>query len=51
MDVQVKNGLAGTRPDVADGTQRFPDLALPRDLSCDQITVADEIGIRWQRFR
>ena len=51
MDVQVKNGLAGTRADVADGTQRVLDPTLLRDPRCDEITVADEISIGWLRFR
>ena len=51
MDVQVKNGLAGTWADITDRTKRSLDLALLRNTSCDKITVADEISISRLRFR
>ena len=47
----MEDSLAGTRPDVANGTKRVLDLPLVCNSSCDQLTVADEFSIAWLRIR
>jgi hypothetical protein len=45
VDVEVEDGLSGTRTDVEDGTISLLDVALAGDLGGGEMAPADDLGV------